>query len=1045
MELARQLVKDEPDNQMYRQIYADAMFNAGKQAQTLAMLSSWASEKETENRYNFLANYQERAGKHAEARASLLKAIKLADASRKPTAELRLAQFDAKRGNPKAAKEAYAKQFEQRADARSFKQYFDFLRNNDYLEEARNLFLKHKDRGYLNTYDMNAVFTLFTDSDNFDTLVDIAWNHFRYTENHRRSSFFRNVGGNFRNADSPETKAKQKRLLDGFRKRAEAEEPPNQEILGLLARAYADAKLQQPVGELYEQLMRQNPFNQDYILNRAHWLAENGQTDKAFQLIERLPPSSTLYQEANNQVQVIGLYLKHQAPKRAQAAIDKLLDWRGDGDVEIEIGNLFFYEKQYEKALVHYENSLKKYRKDKRLGEQLFVNMGKCYALQNQKEDALKAFKKASNIQTDGHQIQNLSGWLLSNKLYETAAAWLEDSRKTTPLSYDHIQDLAECYIHLNKPQKTLALYQNHWDKSNKRNRDRVQRDFASLIRRHRELKEHLDQAEPHPLIDQARKHPFGRNTPSRPIPPKEMFEQMINQLPADILPEIRRRIRSSVRGSTFPPPNRIEFEIESQPTTPKTDADVLPYFEENGAILLAEPHRLEALFKIASEETAAQLIKTINDLVSSESKQTYYRFLAAHFQGKSKLAAQELAKIVKNPDLNAEPLKHLAAICQTAGQHEAAIAFLNRLTNGNYEENHKQYALQKLPELQLEAGDLSGALSNFVKLPPDRQQKGHAFMQALYTSVNRQNLPAFQSALKTRIDEQPDLSSISLLVGLYREIHEKLGTQPEAFSLRPEQQEEAGQLSSMIQSWQIAGPYGLHISSKPPADSAAWTKHIHPKDTFGFIYLDELFDLEKRRANFDDFRASIDQLEESIMEEVDEFDEPLLGEAAFFYFHSLYELVEAPSLDSYFDFVEFLEMDLEMESGNPILDFEEDTTFDSILSRKRNQSIGRSAYARAALISPDVRSITLAFEIDDPGMVWLNGQAIHLFPVDKSDSPNRAQASLKAGENILTVRIDNLRGAWFFNAQIIQNGDGIRVQLPSTKSQQKADNKTTP
>ena len=1045
VELARQLVKDEPDNQMYRQIYADAMFNAGKQAQTLAMLSSWASEKETENRYNFLANYQERAGKHAEARASLLKAIKLADASRKPTAELQLAQFDAKRGNPKAAKEAYAKQFEQRADARSFKQYFDFLRNNDYLEEARNLFLEHKDRGYLNTYDMNAVFTLFTDSDNFDTLVDIAWNHFRYTENHRRSSFFRNVGGNFRNADSPETKAKQKRLLDGFRKRAEAEEPPNQEILGLLARAYADAKLQQPVGELYEQLMRQNPFNQDYILNRAHWLAENGQTDKAFQLIERLPPSSTLYQEANNQVQVIGLYLKHQAPKRAQAAIDKLLDWRGDGDVEIEIGNLFFYEKEYEKALVHYENSLKKYRKDKRLGEQLFVNMGKCYALQNQKEDALKAFKKASNIQTDGHQLQNLSGWLLSNKLYETAAAWLEDSRKTTPLSYDHIQDLAECYIHLNKPQESLALYQNHWDKSNKRNRNRVQRDFAFFIRRHRELKEHLDQAEPHPLIDQARKHPFGRNIPSIPIPPKEMFEQMINQLPADIPPEIRRRIRSSVRGSTFPPPNRIEFEIESKPTTPKTDADVLPYFEENGAILLAEPHRLEALFKIASEETAAQLIKTINDLVSSESKQTYYRFLAAHFQGKSELAAQELAKIVKNPDLNAEPLKHLAAICQTAGQHEAAIAFLNRLTNGNYEENHKQYALQKLPELQLEAGDLSGALSNFVKLPPDRQQKGHAFMQALYTSVNRQNLPAFQSALKTRIDEQPDLSSISLLVGLYREIHEKLGTQPEPFSLRPEQQEEADQLSSMIQSWQIAGPYGLHISSKPPADPAAWTKHIHPKDTFGFIYLDELFDLEKRRANFDDFRASIDQLEESIMEEVDKFDEPLLGDAAFFYFHSLYELAEAPSLDSYFDFIEFLEMDLEMESGNPILDFEEDTTFDSILSRKRNQSIGRSAYARAALISPDVRSITLAFESDDPGMVWVNGQAIHLFPVDKPDSPNRAQASLKAGENILTVRIDNLRGAWFFNAQIIQNSDGIHVQLPSTKSQQKADNKTTP
>ena len=1056
VELARQLIEDEPDNQMYRQLYADAMFNAGKQAQALAMLSSWASQKETQDRYIFLADYQERAGKHAEVRASLLKAIKLADASRKPAAELRLALFDAKRGNPKAAKEAYAKQFEQRTDATTFKQYFNFLRNNDYLEAARKLFLKHKDRGYLNTYDMNAVFALFTDSDDFDTLIDIAWNHFRYTENHRRSSFFRDIERNFRNEDPSEGKAKQKRLLDGFRKRAQAEEPPNQEILRLLARIYANAKLKEPAGELYEQLMRQNPFNQDYILNRVRWLAENEQTDEAFQLIEKLPPSSTLYQEADNQVQVIGIYLKHQAPKRAQSAIDKLLAWRGDGDVEIEIGNLFFYEEQYKKALPHYENSLKKYRKDKRLTEQLFINMGKCYALQNQKEDALKAFEKARNIQPDGYQLQDLSEWLLSNKLYETATSWLEASRKTEPLSYDHIQVLAECYIHLDKLQKTLALYQNHWDKSNKRNRNRVERDFTSLIRRHRNLKEHLDQAEPHPLIDQARKHPFGRNIPPIPIPPREIIDRL--QLPADIPAEIRERIRSSARRSVFPTPsNRIEFEFESKPITPKTDADVLQHFQENKAILLAEPHRLEALFKIAEEETATQLLEKINESVSSKSKQTYYRFLAAHFQGKSKLAAQELAKLTKNPDLNAEPLKHLATICQTTQQHKAAIAFLNRLVDGDYEENHKQFALQKLPELQLEAGNFNDALSNFAKLSPDQRQKNHAFLQTLYTSVNQQNLPAFQSALKTRIADQPNLSSIPLLVGIYREIHEKPGNQPtpKPFFLSSEQQKDASQFSAMIQSWQIAGPYSLHISSKPPTDPAAWTKHIHPKDTFGFIYLDELFGIKKQFPDADDFSDlisdnpnKVDALKKHVANSDDfrlslimlqlQGPEPNGSKTFRSYRNSLLD-VNRESLDAYFNFVKY------SGSDNPIIGLEEGETFDSILSRKGNQSIGKSAYARATLISPDVRSVTLAFESDDPGMVWLNGQAIHLFPVDKATSPNRAQASLKAGENILTVRVDNLRDSWFFNARIVENGDGIRIQLPSTKSQQKADNTTTP
>lgn len=165
-------------------------------------------------------------------------------------------------------------------------------------------------------------------------------------------------------------------------------------------------------------------------------------------------------------------------------------------------------------------------------------------------------------------------------------------------------------------------------------------------------------------------------------------------------------------------------------------------------------------------------------------------------------------------------------------------------------------------------------------------------------------------------------------------------------------------------------------------------------------------------------------------------------SKALTFYHNFLLGHGKDQSIDSYLDFIKFTRYNL---IDTPIIGLEEGETFDSIISRKGDQSIGKSAYARAALISPDVRSITLAFESDDPGMVWLNGQAIHLFPVDKSAASNRAQASLKAGENILTVRIDNLRGPWFFNDRIVENGDGVAIQLPSTKSQQKADNTTTP
>ena len=1001
--LARQLIEAEPNNQSHRQLYADALFAMKSEAQALAMLSSWAAVKETESRYSFLSRYQERAGEHAAARASLVKAMALADASRKSDAALQLAQFDAKRGNPEAVKEAYAKLFKERADAQTFQQYISYLHNSGHEEDARKLFLKHKDAGYINRYRFRNVFELFLDSENLDTLIDMAWKRLRYEESRRHSSIFYDVEIIFHNAfarrrsdkNSRASRAeKQKQFLNGIRKRAEAEKPPNQKILRLLAGAYKRAGLEEAAGELYGELSQQNPANQEYALQRANWLAKSGQTDEAIQLIERLPPAPTLHEEADNQLLFIQFYLKNQKPKRAQTAINKLLAWKGDGDTEIKIGNLFIEREQYQKALAHYESGRNKYRQDRYLAGEYFINMGKCYAVQGQSAAAIESFEKARGKQNTERLFSELSDWLMQKKLYSTAVAWLEADLKTKTLDSESHLTLAYSYIHLNQPKKAIAAYQNLWDQSTtESDREDIARGFESLILHHN-LQEQLEQAAPHPLLQNA------QNRASTPSDQGDQISEgffgitLLGELVREIPAEIRQNIEMSLEflerynirnnpPAIPPPPPAILRSITAKPdlAMPMTDADILQHVRENRGALLAQPRQLEPLFKAASEETARQLTEEINAKIPDAPHQAYYRFLAAHFRKKSASASKELNALTKNPKLPPKQLKHLAAICRGEGRADASIVFLNRLVGGGYGEDEKWEALRELPGLQLAVGDFAGAFSNFAKLPPRLHQTGRLLTQTIYTATDEQNLPLFRAAIATLIAEQPGRAQIPMLVGLYREICEKLGTTPKPFPLNPTQQEEANQFSNLIQTWEIAGPYDDEPFSKPPTDPAAWTKKIQPKDTFGFIDFDSLFNTESRTGN------------------------------------------ETAALPKTVEF-EFAEM------------------FRTV------------AYARTTLISPDERSITLAFETDDPGKVWINDEEIRFMPPPIVQNHASASVSLKAGENRLTVKVPNYPSnnrmsdapsTWFFNIRIAENADSMAIQPLDSTPQQKADTAPNP
>src|SRR5206468_2522146 len=131
--ILKRLVEEEPNSLQYRENYAAALVAQGRADEGLELLAKWAAEKPLEARYAALARQQKNAARFRDARASWLKAVELADPSRKAEVKLSLAEFDAQRGDSEAHKKALREMFDKRKDANAFQRYLRFLDSEGYL------------------------------------------------------------------------------------------------------------------------------------------------------------------------------------------------------------------------------------------------------------------------------------------------------------------------------------------------------------------------------------------------------------------------------------------------------------------------------------------------------------------------------------------------------------------------------------------------------------------------------------------------------------------------------------------------------------------------------------------------------------------------------------------------------------------------------------------------------------------------------------------------------------------------------------------------
>ena len=967
LELATQLVSQDPSSETHRKLQADTLFSLNRNAEAITMLTEWAQEKESENRYRTLARFQERNQNVRGARESLQRAAELADSSRKQAAKLAIAEFDAKHGSLTPIKEAQKARFDAQPDANSFSRHLTFLRQYGYFSDAYSLILKHKDDGYLDRYRNSTLFEILTDEGDFKTPIELAWNFIRYSERYNRENAFRTAEQIYRN------RGKIREFLEAIQTKVEAEETPNIELIHLLAKTYADAGLREGADTLYTKLADLDTYNQTYALARAGWLSKTGRTSEAIEIVNQLPPAPTLREEVQNQIRLIGFLIQNDSPDRAESVITELLSWNADADTRSQIGDLYFQEKAYERALQHYESTQNKYRRNSYSLAGSLINMGKCYAYLGKADKAIEAFNKAKGRPNSSYLINQLTQWMEAEGLHAVGKRYLEVQFETSLASIPDIQRLAQFALKSDGLEAAIEVFHKHWESGDESTRTNLGNVFASFITTNK-LAESLAQTPNNALVEESWAQIISNLLDSpeaaamiedaapilhkiQPTPEIELKLGLakLNLNRSEEAESHLSRALESIDARTLL--KTVETLAKITPTSDQIVPAILKAMENWPDPLTWTPEYLEIFVRHAPEATVTEAIANALERLPFEAHKRYYRFLVAHLRNNAQDAQEHLSALCSEPSLSAVQLKHLASICQTSNQVESAVVFLQRLTGGGYSSNDQWNALVDLTNLHLKAGNFQQAISTVSRLyPVFRHHQGQRAIKAVYQGATKTNLPKIVEGIHSVIASDPHHDRISTFIGIMNEIHEKLEMEPdltsseinETFSVH------ADLYSSFIETWEVSGPFeaSSNGASRPAVsidipfapetrpDEVTWTV-IGPKESLGYIQFDSIFGLT------------------------------------------------------------------EHETNNQI------------------------AYARTTLVSPDARSITIGLGSDDFIKLWVNDKNIHTYTLPRPAYPDQdlVQIPLKAGENQLLIKVGNLTNAWRFCARITENGDGVKVK----------------
>jgi tetratricopeptide (TPR) repeat protein len=449
--ILKRLAEEDPNNTQYRTTYTQALINAGRAEEALEALAKWAAEKPVEGRYTLLAQQQKAAGRFREARASLERALQLADPTRKADLRVELAAFDAEHGEIEARKEALREHFETRKDANTFQQYLSCLDSSGYPAEAHALFLANKDAGYLDRYQGDNVLQVCFNQGDLQTPLELNWRFTRYTERWNRDDYFNRVSRLF--AD----RGKAFVLVNDLHTRLANETNRNPMMQEKLAQAWERAGYPDKALAIYEQLIETSPFNRNAVNAKASLLVKLNRGDEAVALLRDPKGVASLNDEIEAKLQLATLLFKLKRPADADQEINDLLSWAKGGNVLERVGHFYFEQKEWAKAADAYEKSMRVARSWSY--QQVLMNLGECYAKLGRGEDALKTWASIPPMPHFYGPAGAPLEWLLAEEIFDLAIQYAEAERAKRPEDPDLHSAVARALLKTGKTNEAFQTF----------------------------------------------------------------------------------------------------------------------------------------------------------------------------------------------------------------------------------------------------------------------------------------------------------------------------------------------------------------------------------------------------------------------------------------------------------------------------------------------------------------------------------------------------------------------------------------------------------
>jgi tetratricopeptide (TPR) repeat protein len=294
-----------------------------------------------------------------------------ADPSRKDELKLQLAQFDANTATPRRPSRPTAK-YSKKKDQNSFHSYLSFLQNHGFDREAHEFFVANKEGGYLEQYRGQEVFTLCLNASDYASPLDLNWRFTRYGERWNRDQFFNQIAKLFSD------RGKFPLLLEDLQTRITAETNQNQLLRQKLAEAWTRGGQPEKAGELYDEVIKANPFNRSAISAKAQLLVKLGQDDEAIALLREMKGVQSLQDEMDARFELIEILARLNKPAEAEQELDALLAWAQGSTALERAANVYRDMKNWAKAAELFEQSRKVLRNWNY--NQLLFHLGQCYA-----------------------------------------------------------------------------------------------------------------------------------------------------------------------------------------------------------------------------------------------------------------------------------------------------------------------------------------------------------------------------------------------------------------------------------------------------------------------------------------------------------------------------------------------------------------------------------------------------------------------------------------------------------------------------------------